>query len=282
MLTVITPTYNRAYMIERTINSMLIQSYSDWEYIIIDDGSTDNTEEMIQTYLGDKRIRYIRKENTGAAHTRNVGVSYATGEFVTFLDSDDEALPGWLEEVARNIKDNTGIVCAGAIRVLEDGTTSEEYPYPVNFYGEMASVKFTCGSLIFKRSAFLQIGGYDLEMPTGLQSELGYRLLEYLNKANLKIVTISQCLVKIYVHAGPRLRSDWQTLHHDCTRFIAKTHDYFKQWDRKGLSNNYTVIAYYNYKMKKRKVSLLYMAKAIRYRPLRLSNYIRVVKYSFL
>lgn len=282
MITVITPTYNRAYMIERAIDSIVAQSYKQWEYIIMDDGSTDNTEEIVQKYLTDKRIRYIKKENTGAAHTRNIGVEHATTEFITFLDSDDEALPNWLETISKNISKNSGIICVGAVRKLADGTSIEELPYEISFYGEKVKVKFTCGSLIMKRIAYLAINGYDLNMPTGLQSEMGYRLLEYLKKSDLTVSSIDQCLVNIYIHDGPRLRSDWQTLNSDCINFLNKTADYFKKWDRKELSNNYTVIAFYNYKLKKRRSSLYYLLKAIQYRPLRATNYLRFFKYAWL
>lgn len=281
VFTIITPTYNRAYLIERTINSILAQTYNDWEYIIIDDGSTDNTEEVVQKYLNDSRIRYIKKENTGAAHSRNVSALYAKGEYVVFLDSDDDALPEWLEVAAGHVKEDVGIICAGAVRKLSDGTSIEEYPYEINVYGRKEKVKFTCGSLFMKRQAFLDIKGYDLDMPSGLQSELGYRLIQYLHDKSLKIASIHQCLVQIYIHEGPRLRTDWHTLTAECVNFVAKNYDYFRKWDPKELSNNYTVIAFYYYKSRNRKTARSFLAKAIRFNPLRLSNYVRMLKYSF-
>src|SRR5215217_5202065 len=118
MFSIITPTYNRRDLLQTTIKSILAQTFTDWELIVIDDGSTDDTEQVMQTYLTDSRIKYVKKENTGQAHSLNVGSTYVTREFMTFLDSDDEAYPNWLETVYNNIKEDTGIACSGAIRRL--------------------------------------------------------------------------------------------------------------------------------------------------------------------
>ena len=283
LFSVITVTYNRAYLIERTIQSVLNQTFSDFEYIIVDDGSTDNTAEIIEKYQSVFPIKYIRKENTGSGHTRNVSVGYAEGEFITFLDSDDDCLPDWLQTVAREINAETGIVCNGAIRVVGDNKKRIlELPYEINAYGKKQHVKFTCGSLFIRRQIFLDLGGYDLTMPTGLQSELGYRILEYLQHTPLKIVSIPKALVNIYVHDGPRLRTNWDRLSKTCLVFVNKHFQYFRKWDRKQLSNNYAVIAYYNYRNHDRKNAIFFIVKAIRYKPWRVSNYVRMVKYAFL
>ena len=116
MISIITPTYNRALLVQTTIKSILAQTFTDWELIIVDDGSTDNTEEAIQHFLTDPRISYVKKSNSGQAASLNVGVSHAKGEFITFLDSDDEAYPEWLSTVTREMKSDTGIACSCAIR----------------------------------------------------------------------------------------------------------------------------------------------------------------------
>ncbi|HEU4903851.1 MAG TPA: glycosyltransferase family A protein, partial [Flavisolibacter sp.] len=240
------------------------------------------TENLVKTYLTDIRIRYEKKENGGGAQTRNFGVSLAKRDFIVFLDSDDEAYPEWLETAYQYIRKDTGIVCMGAIRKLPDGTAIEEMPYEICVYGKKTNVKFTAGSMFIRRSLYLASGGYDMKMPSGLQSQLGYTLLEYLDRTKLKIVSINRCLVQINVHTGQRVRTEWNTLTVDCLSFVNKFLPYFKRWDRKELSNNYTVIAYYNYRAKKRKESVIYLIKAIRYRPQRVSNYVRLVKYSLL
>jgi len=90
-ITAVTATYNRAWSIERAIRSVLRQKYHNWELIIIDDGSTDNTREIIEKYLTDKRIRYYKfHNNRGVNYARNKGFDLAKGDYITILDSDDE------------------------------------------------------------------------------------------------------------------------------------------------------------------------------------------------
>lgn len=83
-------TYNRAGLIENAIESVLRQTYTDWEILILDDNSKDNTEEIVKKYLSDSRIRYIKNEhNLGIAKNRNKGLSLSTGKYIAVLDSDD-------------------------------------------------------------------------------------------------------------------------------------------------------------------------------------------------
>jgi Glycosyltransferases involved in cell wall biogenesis len=103
-VSVIIPTYNRAHTISQSIISILNQTYNNFELIIVDDGSTDNTEEVVKNF-NDKRIKYIaHKENRGAASALNTGISFSSGSFVTFNGSDDEWLPEKLEEEMKGFK----------------------------------------------------------------------------------------------------------------------------------------------------------------------------------
>ncbi len=87
---VVIATYNRAHLLNRALNSLLIQTMEDWEAIVVDDGSEDNTSQLIESYVkADKRIHYFKKEHSGVALTKNKGIELAKGQFVTFLDSDD-------------------------------------------------------------------------------------------------------------------------------------------------------------------------------------------------
>lgn len=97
LISIIIPTYNRAPILTRAVNSVLRQTYENWELIIVDDCSTDNTEEVIKKEFDDKRINYYKLDvNKGNAGARNKGVEKATGEYIAFLDSDDEYFPDYL------------------------------------------------------------------------------------------------------------------------------------------------------------------------------------------
>ncbi|HEY3704759.1 MAG TPA: glycosyltransferase family 2 protein [Terracidiphilus sp.] len=90
LVSIIVPTYNRAYCIQRTIDSVRAQSHVNWELIVVDDGSSDDTAELIRSNIAeDSRIRYVYQDNTGVSAARNTGIRAATGDLVAFLDSDD-------------------------------------------------------------------------------------------------------------------------------------------------------------------------------------------------
>ena len=98
LVSVIIPTFNRAYCLDRAVNSALGQTYRDVEVIVVDDGSTDATRELIaRRYSGDPRVRYHHQQNTGISGARNSGLALANGAFVAFLDSDDDWAPWKLE-----------------------------------------------------------------------------------------------------------------------------------------------------------------------------------------
>jgi glycosyltransferase involved in cell wall biosynthesis len=107
IISVILPTFNRAHRISNAIESILHQTFTNWELIIIDDASTDNTEEVIQPFLSDSRIRYIKnKSNQERCFSRNIGIQAATGEYICFLDSDDYHLPHHLESLNNYLTTN--------------------------------------------------------------------------------------------------------------------------------------------------------------------------------
>jgi glycosyltransferase involved in cell wall biosynthesis len=93
LVSIIIPTYNRAHLLEETLNSLLSQTYTKWECIVIDDGSLDNTQELVKKYQEkDKRFLFFKRSKNkikGASTCRNIGLKHAKGEFIQFLDSDD-------------------------------------------------------------------------------------------------------------------------------------------------------------------------------------------------
>ena len=98
-VTIITPTYNRSEKLPETIESVLDQTYDRFEYIIVDDGSTDDTHEVIERF-GDDRIEYIQLDtNYGANFARNIGIRASDSEYITFIDSDDKWRPDRLERI---------------------------------------------------------------------------------------------------------------------------------------------------------------------------------------
>lgn len=107
LVSIITPSYNTANYIEETIQSVLNQTYENWEMIIVDDCSTDNTDMVVQKYLSDSRIKYLKNpKNSGAAVSRNYALREAKGKWIAFLDSDDIWLADKLEKQIEFMKKN--------------------------------------------------------------------------------------------------------------------------------------------------------------------------------
>ena len=126
-VSVVLPTYNRAPLLGRALRSVLGQSYKDFEVIVVDDGSTDGTAEVVAGF-DDPRLRYVRLAgNTGAGAARNVGIKMSRGQFLAFQDSDDEWVPSKLAKQMAAFERGPaglGVVYSDMQRVWGDGTTS--------------------------------------------------------------------------------------------------------------------------------------------------------------
>lgn len=103
LLSVILPTYNRGHCIGKMIDSILRQDFKNYELIIVDDGSTDGTIEILTKRYDNSDIRIVRKENGGVSSARNLGMSLARGEYITFVDSDDYLLDGFFRDIYESI-----------------------------------------------------------------------------------------------------------------------------------------------------------------------------------
>jgi len=96
-ITIVIPAFNASQYIDETISSVLAQTFTDWELIVVDDGSTDTTAEIVKKYLTDRRITLIPQQNRGVSAARNTGIKAASGKFITFLDADDSFMEDCLQ-----------------------------------------------------------------------------------------------------------------------------------------------------------------------------------------
>lgn len=125
LVSIITPTYNCGKFIAETIDTVLAQTYTNWEMIIVDDRSTDDTKTVVEEYMAkDSRIKYhLLEENSGAAVARTKAMEIADGEYMAFLDSDDLWTPDKLEKQLKFMQDNDyAFSCTAYEKIEEDGT----------------------------------------------------------------------------------------------------------------------------------------------------------------
>lgn len=122
LVSVIIPAYNQGYFLAEAIDSVLAQTYTEFEIIIVDDGSTDNTAQVAQSYA-DRRVRYVYQENGGLSSARNAGIRCAQGAYISYLDSDDRFLPQKLEILVDFLKHHPeiGFVAGQAVPIDEHG-----------------------------------------------------------------------------------------------------------------------------------------------------------------
>ncbi len=127
-VSVIIPTFNRGNLIEKSIKSVLNQTYQNFEVIVVDDGSTDNTSNVIEK-INDDRIKYIKlNNNKGASNARNIGIKKARGKYISFQDSDDLFYPNKLEKQLQNIINKKSNLDFCKIKVIFNKTYSYFYP----------------------------------------------------------------------------------------------------------------------------------------------------------
>ena len=191
-VSVIIPTYNRAHIISRAIQSVLDQTYQDLEIIIVDDGSTDNTESVVKSF-NDKRIIYNKSDNKnkGVASARNIGVKLSRAEYIAFQDSDDVWYPYKLEKIMKVIEDQGNIdfiYSYGRIikneKIIGDGgknpgmnNLSKRELIISLFYGNFIPTQ----GVVVKKDKIINVGGFDESFPSASDHELWIRLIPICN-----------------------------------------------------------------------------------------------------
>jgi glycosyltransferase involved in cell wall biosynthesis len=180
-VSVIIPTYNRAHLIGQAIDSLLAQTYHDFEVIVVDDGSTDNTQAVLSRY-GD-RITYIFQKNAGPSAARNTGIRASKGELLAFLDSDDMMSPTKLALQVAYLEAHpeVGVVYSGWQYLSEDGTTVQGEVRP-DREGEILKDLLVEGYLfppvaaLMRRECIDRVGVFDESLPTYEDPEFWIRI----------------------------------------------------------------------------------------------------------
>ncbi|NDJ76703.1 MAG: glycosyltransferase [Chloroflexi bacterium] len=182
LVSIIIPTYNDRRYVCDAVDSALAQIYPHCEIIVVDDGSTDGTANLLQERYGDQ-IRLICQENQGAAVARNTGLHAAQGEYIQLCDADDRLLP---EKIARSLavfqaQPETALVYTRYQPLESDGRTFVpvviEPPPPDKLFCELLQVNFVPhGTVLARRNVVLAVGGYNPELPPAEDWDLWLRL----------------------------------------------------------------------------------------------------------
>ncbi|RLA62772.1 MAG: glycosyltransferase family 2 protein [Epsilonproteobacteria bacterium] len=183
MISIIIPTYNRSAYLFRAIESVQYQTYKDWELIIVDDGSTDNTQKEI-TYLlkEEKKIKYIKTPNRGVSAARNLGIHLSSGDYLAFLDSDDEWLPEKLELQMEFVNTNPEIELVHGDEIwIRNGKRVNQKNIHKKFGGNIFSQSLDLCAIspstaFLKRSLFKRVGFFREDFPVCEDYDLWLRV----------------------------------------------------------------------------------------------------------
>jgi len=227
-VSVIIPTYNRAQYLPQALDSVLAQTYQDFEVIIVDDGSTDNTREIIDNYIqryiyDSSKIRYFHQANKGAASARNAGIQQACGEYIAFLDSDDLWLPQKLVKSLDFIcKHGFDWVCVASYRVFDMGCheNKKEVRVPNDFLDQSKTridifkngifffprLPLYVGAVMVRKYCFEKVGLFDEGYKIGEDFDMWFRFAEaglgcgyldeplFIYRVNASSITQSKCV----------------------------------------------------------------------------------------
>ena len=215
LVSVIIPTYNRANVVQKAVDSVLDQTYKNTEIIIVDDGSTDNTKQALLPY--GSRIKYLNKKQ-GVSSARNLGIKKAAGEYMAFLDSDDEWYPEKLEKQLKYFEKNPnhGMVYTSYEQISNDVRQlcySSAQSVEGNLFNEILrsfgiNLFIATPSIMIRKEVFFDIGYYNENLITGEDIELYLRIarkysIGYVRDVLVKVRKCADNITKIaYPESG--------------------------------------------------------------------------------
>jgi glycosyltransferase involved in cell wall biosynthesis len=179
---VVIATYNYGRYLPLALNSVLAQTFADFEVVVVDDGSNDCTSPVVKPFLEDARIKYLRTEHVGQPRAKNTGIRAARGRYVAFLDADDLWLPTKLEKQLELFRSDPelGVVYARRLWIDESGRRLRRTERPCHrgdVLAEMFWRNFICfSSSVAARSVLEEVGGFDENIPLAIDYDLWLRI----------------------------------------------------------------------------------------------------------
>lgn len=285
-VSVVIPTYNRAGLLKRAVESVLAQTFTDYEILIIDDGSTDDTESVVASLPG--TIRYIRQANKGVSAARNLGMELAHGDLIAFLDDDDEWLP---EKLARQVplfdEARVGIAYCGFEHVflVDDVTHIISPTYQGDCYRLFVSrlmvMLMATPGVILRREAIAQVGGFALELRLIEDNDLWIRVARHWH-----VAAIPAPMMRIYVHGNNTPKSGFLEAALTVARRAFDADSRFGFWFRRRVTANvYGMTSYAHYLDGQRGKALVLWLRALAYWPVprvALAHYARRLGYDLV
>lgn len=200
LVTVYIPTFNRLSLLKRALSSVITQTYQDLEIIVVDDYSTDGTQDFLKTISEqDKRIKYFLKDkNGGACESRNIAIQNATGEYITGLDDDDFFLSDRIENFINNRNEDFVILFDNPIIKTNEDVVVNKKRKALNFfkgksfsYNDLLVVNYIGNQVFIKTQDLQKYGGFDGNMPMWQDMECWFNILSNANGKALRLNSYS-------------------------------------------------------------------------------------------
>jgi len=269
---IVVPAYNRDSFISRCIESILDQEFENWEAVIVDDGSSDKTRDVILSYKDD-RIRYFYKENGGASSARNIGLDRANGKYIAFLDSDDEYKPDHLKAIHRLLADlhfPVCFVCTDYIMNFNGTIVPKETSKFLTVKPNFTNLPYTQATAIHNKA----IGSdrFNEELIIREDAEFLDRIR---NKSNVDCYRVKNKSVIIHRHSS-NITGDDIFVKKEMEKSIyyyIKTRKRFTLKELSKLYEIYSILALHYFRVKKWKLVSSYFLKMILFSPVCLFHY---------
>ena len=280
-VSVIIPTYNRAHLIGRAIQSVLNQTYKDFEIIVVDDGSTDSTEKAVREFQEQgKRIKYIRhNKNKGGSAARNTGIKAAKGEYIAFLDDDDEWLRDKIEkqvETMKNLPSGVwgGIYC-GFFYVNNKKTILVEATEKGNLKKAILNKEVDIGAsstVLLSKEAINETGLFDENLER--HQDWDY-LVRFFNK--YKLFSLKEPLVKVYGHNMPSGEKIARVKEKYLSKFKKDIYEFGDKIAKEIFAQHWLEVAIVYAKEGKVIKSMYYLIKSINFKDIQIRRYLDVL-----
>lgn len=227
LVSVIIPTYNRAHVLTRAIDSVLAQSYRNYELIVVDDGSTDGTADLVQSLLRPEITLVRQNGNRGQNPALNAGITTSKGTYCAFLDSDDEWHPGYLSRVMSCFEQQPELGCVYTWANIVDDITgkidvAERFTATGNIYREALSQGYVSHmiTLVARRDTLCQAGLFDEDFEVCQDDDICIRLAKV-----AQFGLIPESLATIHLDAGNQLTRNSSKYAHGMWKLVSKFAD---------------------------------------------------------
>ena len=281
---IVIPTYNRAHIISKSLDSIFSQTYSNWEIIVVDDASTDNTKEIVAGYIPKGNVHYVVNEkNSERSYSRNRGMMLATGDFVTLLDSDDILYPHCLQKTADFVASHPDTVffhCLYEILGEDYQPKRRDYFPPVtNPFKAISKCNFISNIGAFYRKDMLRDIKFD-ENPVIIGTEDYDFVLNMLLHTG-KVDRVNEYCCGVYDHVNrSQYLDDWNKTYGRISYFIEKQNNNQLFTEKMGAYRNsfvahlYLYLASYSAMRKKTGRAFKFIIKAFLKYPMIITGYI--------